>query len=63
SNQLAAYMYIFIIVWMIRGLTESIFSYTHYVFWLAFIVIEMVEVEATQKSVPLLEKKYEKQIQ
>ena len=45
NNTLFSYMYIFIIVWMIRGLTESVFSYTHFVFWIAIIIIEMLILE------------------
>jgi O-antigen ligase len=44
-NPLFSYMYIFIITWMIRGLTESVFSYTHFVFWIAIIIIEMLFLE------------------
>lgn len=45
DETLFSYMYIFIIVWMIRGLTESIFAYTHFVFWIAIIIIEMLVIE------------------
>lgn len=44
-NILFSYMYIFIVVWIIRGLTESAFTYTHFVFWIAIIIIEMLIVE------------------
>lgn len=45
NDTLFSYMYIFIIVWMIRGLTESAFTYTHFVFWIAIIIIEMLVLE------------------
>lgn len=45
NDTLFSYMYIFIIVWMIRGLTESVFTYTHFVFWIAIIIIEMLILE------------------
>ena len=32
----------FIIIWMIRGLVESIFSYPHFVFWISVIILDIM---------------------
>ncbi len=40
TNKMNVYLYIFVIVWLIRGLTESCFTYTHFVFWIALICIK-----------------------
>lgn len=50
-NTLFSYMYIFIITWMVRGLTESAFTYTHFVFWIAIIIIEMLILEEKKKTI------------
>lgn len=34
-------MLIFVIVWLVKGLVESVFSYTHFIFWCAIIVLEL----------------------
>lgn len=51
NDTLYSHMYIFIIVWMIRGLTESAFTYTHFVFWISIIVIEMLILEKKKEMV------------
>ena len=45
NNSLFSFMYNFVIVWMIRGLTESVFSYSHFTFWIAVIIIEILNLE------------------
>ena len=34
-------MLVFILVWLVKGLVESVFSYTHFVFWCALIAAEL----------------------
>lgn len=34
-------MFIFVLVWLVKGLVESVFSYTHFVFWCSIIVLEL----------------------
>jgi O-antigen ligase len=38
-------MFSFVIIWFIRGLVESIFSYSHFIFWFALIVMELSKSE------------------
>ena len=41
-NNTYVYLRIFLCVWAIRGLVESVFSYTHFVFWSAIIMLDMI---------------------
>ena len=42
GNILYNAMAIFVMVWFVRGLTESVFSYSHFVFWCALIIMEKI---------------------
>ena len=61
DNILFSYMYIFIVVWMVRGFTESAFTYTHFIFWIAIIVIEML-IKERKKEEMYEEISYEKKL-
>lgn len=50
KNKLCTFMNLFVIVWLVRGLAESVFAYTHYVFWVALIIMEMSMFEENQKA-------------
>ena len=41
-------MRLFVIVWLIRGLVESVFSYTHFVFWCAVIFMDLLSKKAVR---------------
>lgn len=43
-------MLLFVITWLIRGLTESVFSYTHFVFWCALIIMERVSDDVRERE-------------
>lgn len=51
NNNMFNHMYIFIIAWLIRGLTESVFSYAHFVFWISIIIIEMLILEREKELI------------
>lgn len=36
------YLRIFVFIWAIKGLVESVFSYTHFVFWVTIIAFDMM---------------------
>lgn len=45
TNYIYAYMLIFFMIWLIRGLVESGCSYSHFLFWLAIIVLDRLQLE------------------
>lgn len=50
NNDLFAFLYIFIMIWMVRGLTESVMSYTHFTFWISVVAVEML-ITTNQKNI------------
>lgn len=51
NNNLYVTLLIFLMVWFIRGLFESVFSYTHFVFWCALIVMEIISSETFERGI------------
>lgn len=49
NNNAYMVMFAFVLVWLIKGLVESVFSYAHFVFWCALIIMELC-VTAGEKS-------------
>ena len=50
NNNAYMTMLAFIVVWLIKGLVESAFSYSHFVFWCALIIMELCIYDMADKN-------------
>ena len=44
------YIRVFIIIWLLKGLVESVFSYSHFIFWSAVIALDLLSYNRLEKG-------------